>query len=72
MKEKILITLATGKTGYATTVELLNEGYPVRIFVRSRNAKALELEKLGAEIAIGEFDNYDHIKRALSGINRVY
>ncbi len=29
MKEKILITAATGKTGYATTVELLNDGYPV-------------------------------------------
>ena len=72
MKEKILITSATGKTGYAATVELLNEGYPVRIFVRSRNAKALELEKLGAEIAIGTFDNYDQLKAALTGTQRVY
>lgn len=72
MHEKILITSATGKTGYATTVELLNDGYPVRIFVRSRNARALELEKLGAEIAIGTFDNYDPLKNALTGISRVY
>lgn len=72
MNEKILITLATGKTGYATTVELLNAGYPVRLFVRSRNTKVLELEKLGAEISIGEFDNYEQIKTALIGINRVY
>ena len=72
MKEKLLITLATGKTGYATTVQLLSEGYPVRILVRSRNAKALELEKLGAEIAIGEFNNYDQLKSALTGVQRVY
>ena len=72
MNEKILITSATGKTGYAATVELLNGGYPVRIFVRSRNARALELEKLGAEIAIGTFDNYDQLKNALTGISRVY
>lgn len=72
MKEKLLITLATGKTGYATTVQLLSEGYPVRILVRSRNAKALELEKLGAEIALGEFNNYDQLKRALTGVRRVY
>lgn len=72
MNELLLITLATGKTGYAATVQLLNEGYPVRIFVRSRNAKALELEQLGAEIAIGEFDNYEQVKSALSGVKRVY
>lgn len=72
MSQKILITSATGKTGYATTVQLLNEGYPVRIFVRSRNARALELEKLGAEIALGTFDNYEQFKAALTGVQRVY
>ena len=72
MNEKILITLATGKTGYAATVELLQAGYPVRIYVRSRNARALELEKLGAEIALGEFDNYEQFKQALTGVQRVY
>ncbi|MDF5733911.1 MAG: NAD(P)H-binding protein [Rhizonema sp. PD38] len=72
MKEKILITLATGKTGYAATVELLKSGYPVKIFVRSRNQKARELEQLGAEIAIGEFNNYNQLKNALIGVKKVY
>ena len=72
MKEKTLITLATGKTGYAATVQLLEEGYPVRIFVRSRNKRALELEELGAEIAFGTFDNYGQLKAALTGVKRVY
>jgi uncharacterized protein YbjT (DUF2867 family) len=72
MKKKILITLATGKTGYATALELLQEGYQIRILVRSRNEKALSLEKLGAEIAIGEFNNYEQLKDALEGIDTVY
>lgn len=72
MKEKILITLATGTTGFGVTKELLKEGYPVRIYVRSRNQRALELEKLGAEIALGTFDNYDLLKNALTDIDTVY
>ncbi len=72
MKEKILITLATGTTGYAITQQLLNEGYPVRIYVRSRNKRALELEKLGAEIALGEFNNKQQLKSALNGVSRAY
>ncbi|MFP5041703.1 NmrA family NAD(P)-binding protein [Parasediminibacterium sp. JCM 36343] len=72
MEKKILITLATGKTGYETALQLLEEGYPVKIMVRSRNQKALELEKSGAEIAIGEFNNYGQIKNALLDVSRVY
>jgi uncharacterized protein YbjT (DUF2867 family) len=72
MKDKILIMLATGKTGYAATVQLLEEGYPVRIYVRSRNTKARELEMLGAEIAIGEFNNAVQLDNALEGVSKVY
>ena len=72
MKEKYLITLATGNTGFQATQELLKAGKAVRIFVRSRNTKALALEKLGAEIAIGEFNNYDQIKAAIAGVTAVY
>ena len=72
MKERILITLATGKTGYLITQLLLREGYLVRIYVRSRNKRALELEKLGAEIAIGEFDDYEQFKSALNGVQKAY
>ena len=72
MSQKILITLATGKTGYETTVQLLRAGQSVRIFVRSRNARALALEKLGAEIALGEFDDYAALRQALTGVGSVY
>lgn len=72
MKEKILITSATGKTGFETTKQLLKDGYPIRILVRSRNAKALELEKLGAEICIGNLTNANELNSALKNITRVY
>lgn len=72
MTGKILITLATGKTGAAAAAGLLKEGCPVRIYVRSRNKKAMELEKLGAEIAIGEFNNYHQLKAAMEGVTNVY
>jgi len=72
MEKKFLITLATGKTGYETALQLLEGGYPVKIMVRSRNPKALELEKSGAEIVIGEFNNYEQLKNALSGVSSVY
>lgn len=68
----MLITSATGKTGFQTTIQLLKDGYPVKIFVRSRNAKALELEKLGAEIFIGDLTNYAQLSSALKDTKRVY
>jgi uncharacterized protein YbjT (DUF2867 family) len=73
MKEKILITSATGKTGFLAAKQLMNQGYPVKIFVRSKNKPAaLELEKMGAEIVSGDLQNYDDLKRGLAGVNRVY
>lgn len=72
MKEKILITSATGKTGFQATTQLLRDGYPVKIFVRSRNAKALELEKSGAEIFIGNLTDYTQLSMALKDTKRVY
>lgn len=72
MTEKILITSATGKTGFETTKYLLKDNYPVRILVRSKNAKALELEKLGAEICIGVITNEKDLNNALKDVKRVY
>ncbi|MBY0480279.1 MAG: NmrA family NAD(P)-binding protein [Chitinophagaceae bacterium] len=72
MKEKILITSATGKTGYPATVQLLKDGYQVKILVRSRNSRALALEKLGAEIQIGQLSDLNDLIKALADVKRVY
>jgi len=71
-RDRILITLATGKTGYLAASNLLQEGYPVRIFVRSHSEKANALERLGAEVVVGTFDNIEDLKRALAGVSTVY
>lgn len=72
MKEKILITSATGKTGFEATKQLLKDGYPVRILVRSNNTNALVLQKLGAEICIGNLSDSSDLNNALKDIKRVY
>ncbi|NOU46036.1 MAG: NmrA family NAD(P)-binding protein [Bacteroidales bacterium] len=72
MKEKILITSATGKTGFQAATHLLNDGYPVKIYVRSRNTRALELEKAGAEIYLGDLTDYAQLSEALKDTTRVY
>ena len=72
MKKKILITLAAGKTGFATASQLLEEGYPVRIFVRRLEYNALLLKEKGAEIFFGTFDDEKSLGEALDGIDSVY
>lgn len=72
MKKKILITLAAGKTGFATASQLLEEGYPVRIFVRRPDYNTLLLQKRGAEVAFGTFDDEKTLREALDGVDSVY
>lgn len=72
MGANILVTLATGKTGYATSVQLLQEGYQVRVYTRSKNSRALKLEMLGAEVALGEFGSKPQLQKAMDGIDNVY
>lgn len=72
MKKKILITLAAGKTGFAAASQLLEEGYPVRIFVRRLEYNALLLKEKGAEVVFGTFDDEKALREALAGIDSVY
>ncbi len=72
MSPKILITAATGKTGYEAAANLLKEGYHVRILTRAISPKAKALEDLGAEIALGDITNYVQVSAALSNISTVY
>jgi NAD(P)H dehydrogenase (quinone) len=71
-KPKILVTSAAGRTGSTTVLELLREGFPVRAFVRSRDARAQALEKAGAELAVGDLFDFRDIRQALVGVQRAY
>ena len=51
-RPKILVTSAAGHTGAAAVRELLQKGFPVRAFVRRRDARSQALEDAGARIMI--------------------
>jgi len=71
-KPKILVTAATGHTGSAVVQQLLQQGFPVRAFVRQSDARAKALESAGAEIVVGNLLDFRDLRKALSGIQRAY
>ena len=72
IKPKILVTAAAGKTGFATGVQLLEKGYPVRAMVRAPNYWSEKLHALGAEIYLGNLDDIVDVRHALNGVQRAY
>lgn len=71
-KPKILVTGAAGKTGTAVVESMLQQGWPVRAFVRRIDARSRHLEKLGAEIFQGDAFDPDQVRDALAGVRRAY
>ncbi|MCG8325641.1 MAG: NmrA family NAD(P)-binding protein [Thiotrichales bacterium] len=71
-KPKILITSAAGHTGAPAVFELLKLGFPVRAFVRRRDARSAALETAGAEIFAGDLFDYRDLRNALRGVQRAY
>ena len=64
---KILITAAAGKTGMATALDLLRQGFPVRAMVRHADARSLRLKEAGAEITLGSMEDFTDLTRAMAG-----
>ena len=72
MKPTILVTGATGKTGFFAAKTLLEKGYPVKSMARKESATTKELKALGAEIVHADFLNLASMEKALSGVDRAY
>ena len=72
MKPKILVTTATGSTGFPVTQQLLEKGYPVRALVRRPSVRSEQLRKAGAEIFAGSMVDIRDVRRALAGVQRAY
>ena len=70
--EKYLVTTATGNTGNPVARQLLANGRDVRVMSRTKNKSVQQLEDLGAEVTYGSIDSRDDMRRALSGVRRVY
>ncbi|MFE6973101.1 NmrA family NAD(P)-binding protein [Streptomyces sp. NPDC057682] len=69
----IVVTGATGRQGGVTARRLLADGRPVRALVRDAAAPvARELEKAGAELVVGDFDEPSGLAAALSGADALF
>ncbi|HXJ93923.1 MAG TPA: NAD-dependent epimerase/dehydratase family protein [Terriglobia bacterium] len=64
--QRILVTGATGFIGGQVACRLLSENRPVRVMAR-RIEKAADLEKLGAEVVMGDLGDEDLLERAAQG-----
>ena len=69
---KILVAGATGKTGGAVVTQLLEQNWPVRAIVRSRDARSERLEHLGAETVVASLFDPDQLLDAMRGTERAY
>lgn len=65
------MTTAGGTSG-PVTAQLLGHGYPVRVLVCWRDARAERLATLGAEIVVGNLGDLADVGRALDGVRRAY
>ena len=71
-KPRILVTGATGKTGVVVVTELLKADYPVRAMVHREDGRSAGLRALGAEIALADMSDVEHIADALKDVQRAY
>jgi NAD(P)H dehydrogenase (quinone) len=72
MKRKVLITGATGDTGRAAVKESLALGLEVRAMVHGKDDRSSALEKMGAEVALGDLLEIDTIRGAMEGVDAAY
>lgn len=71
-KPTILITGATGKTGFFAAKTLLEKGYPVKAMARRNSDTTKELETLGAEIVIANLLDLASLEKSMQGVERAY
>ncbi len=70
-RRTILVTGATGQQGGAVSRSLLGKGQNVRVMTR-RPDKAQELQRMGAEVVRGDFDDPESFRDALRGVQGVF
>jgi len=67
-----LITGATGNTGTPTVKLLRDAGQRVRALVHNIDERSKSLEELGAEVAAGDFLDFDAVSSAMAGVTAAY
>lgn len=71
-EDLILVTGATGDTGGATVVQLLERRRRVRALAHRRDDRSSRLQELGAEVVFGDFLEFDEMRATLRGVRGAY
>ena len=71
-KPKILVTGATGGTGYPVVAELLAKGFPLSAVAHRRDARSEALDRQGVETVVADLYDPDQLLAALRGVQRAY
>ena len=72
MSKKVLITGANGDTGSAAVRESIALGLDVRAMAHKKDARSEPLEKLGAEIVVGDLLEINTVRAAMEGVAAAY
>ena len=72
MSRKFLITGATGATGRAAALDLLNAGVEVRALVHREDGRSEALRQHGAEIVKGDLLDFESLRTAMDGVEGAY
>ncbi len=71
--KRVLVTGITGKQGGATARALLERGHRVKGLTRKPEGPlAAELRRLGAEIATGDLEDRESVRRAAEGVQAIF
>ncbi|MEE8436507.1 MAG: NmrA/HSCARG family protein [bacterium] len=71
-QRSVLVTGATGNQGRAVTEALLEKGHRVRALVRNPEEGAAKITDDRVEVAVGDFDEPETLRRAASGMDAVF
>ena len=63
---------STGDTGGYTVEQLLERGHAVRALAHREDDRSKRLEKMGAEVVIGDFLKFNDVRAAMRGVRGAY
>ena len=71
-QKKFLVTGATGATGGYAVERLLERGHAVRALAHREDNRSKRLDKMGAEVVIGDFLKFNDVRAAMRGVRGPY
>ena len=72
MNKSVLISGANGDTGRAAVRESIALGLDVRAMAHKKDARSEPLEKLGAEVVVGDLLEINTVRAAMNGVDAAY